>query len=97
MDAREALARFTVRRQHERPPLMAAKRADPAFCRDAVHTGRDADRMHAALTAVLDKHQPRDQHDDQCAGCLEIDPGGFIPWPCPTAQIITTKLTEREA
>lgn len=46
----------------------------------------------AAIEAVLALHKPDrpgDPEDTQCAGCLEVDPGGYVPWPCPTVRAIT--------
>lgn len=94
-----ALTRFAIRRQYERPPLMEARRVDPTFCRDAVYTGRDADRMHAALEAVLKIHRPV---GGMCVHCQWNAPAGItdhmerVPWPCPTARAIETKLNEEE-
>lgn len=43
---------------------------------------------NAQVKAVLALHSPRDEEDNQCAGCLEIDPGGYVTWPCPTVLAI---------
>lgn len=43
---------------------------------------------NAQVQAVMALHKPRDPEDNQCAGCLEIDPGGYVLHPCPTVRAI---------
>ena len=59
----------------------------------------DTRKLAAALTAVLDLHQPEDSIDGWtlCSVCAEADDCAYaLPWPCPTVQAID-KATQVEA
>lgn len=62
--------------------------------RDAlVRVTAERDEMRDAVRAVLAIHRARrgddPDEDAQCQGCLDVDPGAWAPWPCPTARAVT--------
>lgn len=46
---------------------------------------RERDQARARLDAVLALHPDRGD-GGQCDGCLDVDPGGYAPTPCPTRR-----------
>lgn len=66
-------------------PVDEAQQARDALVRLTV----ERDEMRDAVLAI---HRPRtgdDPGDAQCQGCLDVDPGAWAPWPCPTARAVT--------
>lgn len=59
------------------------------------HTDPNGDKMHKALQAIMELHQP--DKEGLCAmNCVEVDDDGYawtqVAYPCLTIQAITKEL-----
>lgn len=54
--------------------------ASPAATLDLLDRIRAVEALHAS-------DHPGEE-DAQCVGCLEVDPGAWAPWPCPTIRAV---------